>query len=266
MKDLKYFLDKKVTQYNHIDFIENDPICVPHSFTLKQDIEIAAFFAALLAWGNRKSIINAAKKLMNCMDNEPYNFIMNIDAKGKWKNNFTSFAHRTFNSTDAVHLINVLHYHYAIQQHNSLETAFTRHLNKTDENIETALNGFYNYCFDDKVFKNYPVRTQKHIAAPQKNSACKRLNMFLRWMVRRDKNGVDFGLWQNINTSQLIIPLDVHVLNVVNHYKLINNPKANWQSAVVLTNFLKQLDSNDPVKYDFALFSLGVTEKITFTQ
>lgn len=266
MNDLKYFLDKKVAQYNYIDFIDNDPICVPHCFSRQQDIEIAAFFAALLAWGNRKSIIKAAKKLMSCMNNEPYNFIMNIDSKGKWKNNFQSFVYRTFNGIDVIHLINVLHQHYSIQQQDSLETAFTIHLNKLDDNVENALNGFYNYCFNEVVFKNYPVRTRKHIAAPQKNSACKRLNMFLRWMVRQDKSGVDFGIWMNIKPSQLIIPLDVHVMTVANFYKLIGSTKANWQSAIELTTFLKQFDKNDPVKYDFALFSLGVTKKITFTQ
>jgi uncharacterized protein (TIGR02757 family) len=265
VNNLKQFLDKKIEQYNHIDFIENDPISIPHLFTLQQDIEIAAFFSAILAWGNRKSIINSCKKLMACMNNEPYHFILNLDKLGKWKNNFKGFTHRTFNSIDAVHLIEVLHYHFAIKKEASLETAFTQWMNKKDENIEAALNGFYNYCFNETAFKNYPTRTQKHIASPNKNSACKRLNMFLRWMVRQDKTGVDFGLWKNIKAHQLIMPLDVHVMNVSQHYQLIQSNKANWKTAVELTNYLKQFDAKDPIKYDFALFSLGVVEKTSFT-
>lgn len=265
MKEIKDFLNKKVNQYNHIDFIENDPISIPHLFTLKQDIEIAGFFAAILAWGNRKTIIASCKKLMQCMHNTPYDFVMNLDEKGLWKNNFKSFVHRTFNSIDSIHLVSFLHHHYCIKKEKSLETAFTKWMNKNDDNIENALNGFYSYCFDKSIFSNYPIRTQKHIASPNKNSACKRLNMYFRWMVRNDKNEVDFGIWKNIKSSQLIIPLDVHVMNVANHYQLLNNKKASWQTALELTSYLKQLDANDPVKYDFALFSLGVTEKMSFT-
>lgn len=265
MKEIKNFLNKKVNQYNHIDFIENDPISIPHLFTQQQDIEIAGFFAAILAWGNRKTIIASCKKLMQCMDNKPYDFIMNLDENGLWKNNFKSFVHRTFNGIDAIHLIIFLHYHYCIKKEKSLETAFTKWMHKNDDTTENALNGFYSYCFNENLFPNYPIRTQKHIASPNKNSSCKRLNMYLRWMVRFDKNEVDFGIWKNIKTSQLIIPLDVHVMNVANHYNLINSNKASWKTALELTNYLKQLDANDPVKYDFALFSLGVAEKMSFT-
>ena len=262
MQNLPQLLNNKVAHYNHIDFIEQDPISIPHQFIKKQDIEIAAFFAAILAWGNRKSIFSSCKKLMNCMDNEPYNFVINLDENKNWKLNFTGFVHRTFNSIDAVHLIYFLHHHYKIKKEKSLETAFAKWMKPNDSNTENALNGFYNYCFDENIFKNYPARTKKHIAAPNKKSACKRLNMFLRWMVRQDKNGVDFGLWKTIKPHQLIMPLDVHVINVAHYYGLIKNTKANWQLAVELTNYLKMLDKNDPVKYDFALFSLGVVEQI----
>jgi uncharacterized protein (TIGR02757 family) len=253
-------LNSKVEQYNHIDFIENDPISIPHKFSKKQDIEIAAFFAATLAWGNRKSIITSCKKLMQIMDNSPYEFVMNIHSNPNWQKQIQSFVHRTFNDIDLEHFINFLHYHYIIKQEQSLETAFSKWLQPNDIDTENALNGFYDYFFSENIFDNFQERTKKHIAAPSKKSACKRLNMFLRWMVRKDKRGVDFGFWKQIKPSQLIMPLDVHVINVANHLGLMNNSKANWQTAVELTNSLKQLDADDPVKYDYALFSLGVVE------
>lgn len=263
LQSLKILLNNKVQQYNTLDFISNDPIAIPHCFNKKQDIEIAAFFAAILAWGNRKSIISSCSKLMSLMDNSPYNFIMNLsDDDEQWVCNFEHFVHRTFGFFDVVRVINFLRFHYNYRGEESLETAFSNWLKPTDENVENALNGFYYYFFDEQLFdEGTNCRTTKHIAAPFKKSACKRLNMFLRWMVRKDKSGVDFGLWQNIKPHQLIIPLDVHVLSVVEKLGIINNPKANWNTAVFLTKFLKQFDSNDPVKYDFALFSLGVNTK-----
>ncbi len=246
-------LNKKVEQYNHIDFIELDPISIPHQFSKKQDIEIAAFFAATLSWGNRKSIITSCKRLMEMMDNSPYDFIINHQPK-----DIKPFVHRTFNQVDLTHFICFLHYHFKIE--NSFESAFTKWMNKKEKSVEEALNEFYHYFFNPTIFQNYPTRTHKHIAAPLKNSACKRLNMFLRWMVRKDLHGVDFGIWKNINPSQLIIPMDVHVINVAQQLGLMSDSKTNWQAAVDLTNTLKQLDSMDPVKYDYALFSLGVVE------
>lgn len=255
-------LNNKVAQYNHIDFIADDPISIPHQFSQQQDIEIAAFFAATIAWGNRKSILISCKKLMNIMDNSPYEFIMNLQSNKHWQNDIGGFVHRTFNAIDLEHFINFLHYHYAIKKQASLETAFTKGFQQDDSNVENALNEFYQYFFDTIYFNNYPTRTQKHIATPSKKSACKRLNMFLRWMVRSDKQGVDFGLWKTIQPHQLIMPMDVHVVNVAQHFGLLQTSKTNWQAAVDLTNVLKQLDANDPVKYDYALFSLGVVEGI----
>ena len=252
-KNIIQLLNKKVEQYNHIDFIELDPISIPHQFTKKQDIEIAAFFAGTLAWGNRKSIITSCKKILEMMDDAPYDFIINHQPK-----DIKPFVHRTFNQIDLTHFIRFLQYHY--KKDKSLESAFTKWMNATDENIEHALNGFHEYFFNANYFPNYPTRTHKHVATPFKNSACKRLNMFLRWMVRKDKHQVDFGIWKNIKTSQLIIPMDVHVVNVASKIGLIESTKTNWQTAVNLTNTLKHLDSNDPVKYDYALFSLGVVE------
>ena len=252
-KNIIQLLNKKVEQYNHIDFIELDPISIPHQFTKKQDIEIAAFFAATLSWGNRKSIITSCKKLLELMDNTPFDFIIHHQTK-----DIKPFVHRTFNQIDLTHFIRFLQYHY--KKEKSLETAFTNSMNMKDENIEEGLNGFHQYFFNPKLFPNYPTRTHKHIATPFKNSACKRLNMFLRWMVRKDEHQVDFGIWKNIKASQLIIPMDVHVVHVAHQLGLITNTKTSWQAAISLTNSLKQLDSKDPVKYDYALFSLGVVE------
>ena len=251
---LHNFLNKKVAEYNQPLFIAPDPICVPHLFTKKQDIEIAGFFAAIFAWGNRTTIINKSKELMSLMDDAPYHFCLNnSDADLK---KLINFKHRTFNPTDLYYFIEFFKFHYS--HHQSLETAFTKNLKKTDENIEHALNGFYEYFFS---LEDVPKRTMKHIASPAKKATCKRLCMYLRWMVRKDTNGVDFGIWENIKPSQLIVPLDVHVARVARHFNLISRNATDWQTAVELTNEMKKLDKKDPAKYDFALFALGVIEK-----
>lgn len=258
-KSLKAFLDKKVKQYEQPGFIKDDPICIPHRFTKKQDIEIAGFFAAILAWGNRKGIINSCNRLLTGMDNAPHDFILNFEEDDLEP--FVKFVHRTFNATDLFHFFDFLKYHYYFLGEESLETAFTKHLRTSDENVEAALTGFYYSFFNEAFFADYPKRTQKHIATPAKKSACKRLNMFLRWMVRSNTKGVDFGIWKHIRTSQLVCPLDVHVVRVARHFNLLQRPGNDWLSAVELTRNLKQLDAKDPVKYDFALFGLGVVEK-----
>ncbi|MEY4702151.1 MAG: hypothetical protein RIR96_48 [Bacteroidota bacterium] len=247
-------LDRKVDEYNQLFFIETDPIIIPHSFSKKQDIEIAGFFAAIFAWGNRTTIINKSKELMDLMDNAPHDFVLNhqpMDLK-----NLLRFKHRTFNSTDLLYFIHFFHHHY--KKHDSLETAFSIGLDKKDINTENALNGFYDYFFS---LLDVPSRTKKHIAAPKNKSSCKRLNMYLRWMVRNDKCGVDFGIWKNIKTSQLIMPLDLHVIRVAKRYQLLTRKQSDWQAAVELTETLKRFDPKDPVKYDYALFGMGVMEK-----
>lgn len=251
---LKNFLEAKVKEYNNPVFIKADPISIPHAFTKKQDIEIAGFFAAIFAWGNRTSIINKSKELMQLMDNAPHDFCKNHTDKDLAK--LLDFKHRTFNATDLLYFIAFFKMHY--KNHLSLEDAFAATLNKNDTDTAGALNGFYQYFFS---LPDVPQRTFKHIAAPGKHSACKRINMYLRWMVRQDKQGVDFGLWKKISPSQLQIPLDVHVARVARHFKLIDRHTTDWQTVVELTNALKQFDAHDPVKYDFALFSLGVIEK-----
>lgn len=251
---LKDFLDRKVAEYNQPSFLDKDPISIPHRFTHKQDIEIAGFFAAILAWGNRTTIINKCMELMQLMDNVPHSFCSS-PAKSSLKK-IMHFKHRTFNGTDILYFIDFFQHHYAT--HSSLETAFTNGLAGDEESIENALAYFHEYFFS---LPDAPARTRKHIATPRKLSTCKRLNMFLRWMVRNDNTGVDFGLWHNISPAQLICPVDVHVARVAKKLNLIKRKQTDWLTAVELTNCLRTFDSHDPVKYDFALFGLGVAEK-----
>ena len=251
---LKDFLDSKVDLYNQPAFIKDDPVCIPHLFTQKQDIEIAAFFASIFAWGGRATIINKSKELMGLMDMAPHDYILNHKEKDLKK--LLYFKHRTFNTTDLLYFIEFLKFHYT--NHDSLESAFTKYLTPGDENIEKALIGFHDYFFS---LEDVPQRTKKHIATPEKKSTCKRLNMFLRWMVRKDKNGVDFGIWNLIRPCQLICPVDLHVARVAKRFNLLHRKQTDWQSALELTAYLRTLDANDPVKYDFALFGLGVIEK-----
>lgn len=248
--DLKAFLDRKAEEYNRPSFIEGDPVSVPHLFSKKQDIEIAGFFAATFAWGIRTTIISKCRELMKLMDDAPHDFIVNHREKDLKR--LIGFCHRTFNDTDLLYFISFLQHHYKTAA--TLESAFFN--NTTD--VETALDYFYTYFFS---LEHIPNRTRKHVAAPMKNSACKRLNMYLRWMVRNDGNGVDFGLWKQLRPEQLIIPLDLHVARVAKRFKLIDRPNADWQSALELTAQLRRFDPADPVKYDFALFALGVIEK-----
>ena len=251
--DLKNNLDKKVALYNQPLFIKDDPISIPHLFTKKQDIEIAGFFAAIFSWGNRTTIINKSKELMQLMDHAPYEFCMNHTDSDLKK--LLLFKHRTFNTTDLLYFISFFKMHYA--KYPSLETAFSQWMDKKDETVEKGLNGFYHYFFS---LPDIPQRTRKHIASPEKNSSCKRLNMFLRWMVRKDKNGVDFGIWKNILSSQLICPVDVHVARVARQMNLLHRKPIDWQASLELTGSLRTLDKSDPVKYDFALFGTGVME------
>ncbi|MEP7236650.1 MAG: TIGR02757 family protein [Ferruginibacter sp.] len=252
--DIKSYLGQKVDLYNQPSFIKDDPISIPHSFTKKQDIEIAGFFAAVFSWGNRTTIINKSKELMKLMDNDPHEFILNGDLERLKR--LLAFKHRTFNATDLLYFIEFLNFHYS--KNESLESAFTKGLNKNDETVENGLIGFYNYFFS---LPDIPGRTRKHIASPEKNSSCKRLNMFLRWMVRHDDKGVDFGIWKNISPAQLICPVDVHVARVAKELNLLQRQPVDWQAALELTAFLRTLDKADPVKYDFALFGTGVMEK-----
>jgi uncharacterized protein (TIGR02757 family) len=248
---LKEFLDEKADFYNHPGFIENDPITIPHQFTRKQDIEIAGLFAAVLAWGQRITIIRKCRELMDRMDQAPFTFICHHSESDLKK--LLGFKHRTFNDTDLLYFVSFLQWYY--RHHESLEEAFA--VEEGNKSVAEGLIGFYQLFFR---FEDHPSRTRKHISTPLKGSTCKRLCMFLRWMVRRDTKGVDFGLWDKISPGALICPCDVHVDRVARKLKLIYRKQTDWETAVELTARLKDLDPLDPTKYDFALFGLGVME------
>lgn len=253
-EDLYQLLEAAVEQYNHPDFIESDPISIPHQFSLKQDREIMGFWTAMLAWGQRKTIINNANKLVELMDGAPYDFILNHQEEDRRV--FLDFKHRTFQATDTLYFLEFFQQYY--RQHDSLEDAFARQLSPTSVHTESSLAGFQALFFD---LPNAPERTRKHIPTPLRGSTCKRLNMFLRWMVRKDNKGVDFGIWERISPSQLLIPLDVHVDRVARNLGLLERKQTDWQAVLELSEVLRSFDPMDPVKYDFALFGMGVLGK-----
>ena len=247
----------KVEQFNCPTFIDKDPISIPHKFSLKQDIEIIGFWVAMLSWGQRVTIINKSNLLVDMMGGHPYNFIMNH--KENDLEPFETFKHRTFNGDDTLYFIHFFRKFYS--KYESLEQAFTQ-FRKTDENqIEEMFSGFNEFFFDDEFALR---RTQKHVASPARKSTCKRLNMFFRWMVRKDTKGVDFGLWDDIPMSALKIPLDVHVERVARHYGLLTRKQRDWQAVIEITEHLQRFDPQDPVKYDYALFGEGILEKDNF--
>lgn len=253
-KKLGVFLERKVKEFNRPSFIEGDPVQIPHLFSLRQDREIAGLFTAVFAWGIRTTIINKSRELLARMDNQPYQFVLHAGPADLKR--LLGFKHRTFNDTDLLYFVEFLHHHY--QAHDSLEAAFVRFMKKEDEHIGGALRGFHHYFFS---LEDAPRRTVKHISTPAKNSTCKRLCMFLRWMVRHDSAGVDLGIWNQIKPAQLILPVDLHVTRVTQRMGLLDHTKPDWNTAVQLTRNLKELDPNDPVKFDYALFGLGVLEK-----
>ena len=249
--ELKSFLDEKVNLYNNPKFIETDPIQIPHLFTLKEDIEITGFLVATIARGNRKSIINNGNRLVEMMGSSPYDFVMNFSEEQS--ESLSNFVHRTFNNEDLAYFLKSLQNIY--KNHGGLETLFSKHAKK--DSMQPAIHHFKKTFFE----LPHPSRTQKHISDPLKNSAAKRINMFLRWMVRNDATGVDFGIWKSIDSSQLSCPLDVHSGNVARKLKLLKRKQNDAKALLELDNSLRKLDSQDPVKYDFALFGLGVFER-----
>jgi uncharacterized protein (TIGR02757 family) len=292
-KGLRDFLEKKVLEYNHPSFIGKVPVSIPHGYIKKQDIEIAGLFAAVFSWGNRTTIIRKSNELMEGMENAPHDFILNHQPADLRK--LFKFKHRTFNTTDLLYFIQFLKSHYL--QSDTLESAFLQNplhkpesaflpnqpyekkanslpgkifqtgsqkanelsavLSCENEIVKNALSLFYTRFFS---LEDAPRRTQKHISSPEKNSTCKRLNMYLRWMVRKDNRGVDFGIWEKISAADLICPVDLHVARVARGFGLIDRKQTDWQTAMELTRALRVMDKNDPVKYDFALFGLGVAE------
>ena len=254
MNSLKDFLEEKYIQYNQPGFIPNDPISIPHQYSKKEDIEITGFFAAILAWGQRKTIINKCDELFRLMDNAPHDFLIHHQESDLMP--FLSFKHRTFNATDTLYFIHFLAWYY--RNHSSLEEAFLIGQTNQEDAMESMLIRFHEFFFS---LPDAPSRTRKHVATPARKAACKRINMFLRWMVRKDDRGVDFGIWQKIQPAQLICPCDLHVDRVARKLGLIQRKQTDWFTALELTERLKEFDPQDPVKYDFALFGLGIEEK-----
>jgi len=247
------FLESKFDQYNNPEFIESDPISIPHLFERKEDIEIAAFFAATIAWGQRPTILRNARRLMQLMDDCPYDFIYGAAPSDLTR--FSSFVHRTFNGEDVMFFVRSLRNIY--RNHGGLENVFCRALINPGSDAKDSLQHFRNTFFSIP----YPEHSGRQVADVASGSAAKRLNMFLRWMVRKDKRGVDFGIWNGIGVNQLYCPLDVHSGQVARKLGLLIRPQNDWKAVVELTSALRNFDPADPVKYDFALFGLGVFEK-----
>ncbi len=254
-ESLKIYLDELVDKYNQPHFIKEDPISIPKRYQVQQDIEISAFWIAILAWGNRKSILNSGQKLMQWMDNRPFDFIRHHTEADRKP--FLKFVHRTFNAEDAIQFLEFFKNFYS--ENEFLEDAFCKDFHLDEEHVGPALIRF------KKQFVHYSpsvTRSLKHISSPESRSRCKRLLMFLRWMVRKDESGVDFGIWKKIKASQLLMPLDVHVEKNARKLGLLQRKQLDWLAVLELSQNCKCLDPEDPVKYDFALFGLGVNEKI----
>lgn len=249
--DIKEFLDEKVYQYNRPAFIESDPISIPHRFNLKEDIEISGFLAATIAWGSRAMIIKNATRLISFMGNSPYDFILNHEEYHLER--FNGFVHRTFNDVDLVYFIKAIKNLY--MNYGGIENIFAKSV--TSYSTQSAIHEFKKLFFS----LQHPIRTQKHVSDPMTGSAAKKINMYLRWMIRNDQNGVDFGLWKSISPSILSCPLDVHSGNVARKLGLLTRQQNDYKSVQELDSKLRLMDSKDPVKYDFALFGLGIFEK-----
>ena len=250
--NLKEFLDIKSEEYNNTSFIENDPIQIPHKFKTKEDIEISGFLTATIAWGNRKSIINSSKRMMELLENDPHEFIINHSDKDL--KSLTKFVHRTFNGYDFIQFIKSLKNIYC--NYGGLEMVFFN--NMKDNSLHNSIHQLKNIFFEIEHLK----RTKKHVSDPFKGSAAKRINMFLRWMVRKDDKGVDFGIWNSINQKNLSCPLDIHSGNIARKLGILKRKQNDHKAVLELDNSLRKYDESDPVKYDFALFGMGVNEKL----
>ncbi len=249
--ELKDLLEEKANQYNQFTFIETDPIQVPKQFSQKENIEIAGLLTATIAWGQRQTIIRNAFRLMDLMDNNPYEFLLNTD-EPEWQH-FLEFKHRTFNGIDCIFFLRSLKNIY--ENHGGLEAVFISGY-KQDQSIASALRQFRNVFFEVE----HEARSQKHVSNIDKGASAKRLNMFLRWMVRSDSRGVDFGLWKDIPMSELLLPLDIHSGRQARQLGLLTRKQDDWKAVLEVTDNLRRFDQNDPVKYDFALFGMGAFE------
>ena len=253
--ELRDFLELKYKLYNNTGFIALDPVSIPHRFSKRQDIEISAFLVATIAWGQRPTILKNSLRLLEWMDNSPYDFILNF--KPNDLQPFRKFTHRTFNGIDCIYFLMALK--HLFKEFNTLENAFLGSLNVANHGIEFKILNFRNHFFA----KPHQIRTEKHLSNPSRNAACKRLNMFLRWMVRKDEAGVDFGIWNKISPAELMLPLDVHSGRVARSLGLLNRKQDDWKAVTEVTHQLRKFDPADPVKYDFALFGIGINEKFS---
>jgi uncharacterized protein (TIGR02757 family) len=244
------FADK----YNHFDFIQHDPISIPHQFSKKQDIEIIGFWVAMLSWGNRKSIINKGKELCQLMEFTPYEFIMNHSDQDLMR--FEKFVHRTFNATDALYFISFFKFWYS--KNDSLESAFAPELFGDELTVESHLESFHAKFFS---LEHISIRTKKHVSKPSSKSRCKRLAMFLRWMVRNDESKVDFGIWSGIKSSQLVLPLDLHVEKTARKLGMITRKQLDWMTVLELTDSCRKICPEDPCILDYALFGMSIAKK-----
>ncbi len=254
-EQVRALLISKEREYNCKGFIADDPISIPHLFSKKEDVEISGFLSASIAWGQRKTILKNASRLMELMDHAPHDFICSFTAKDLKP--FKTFVHRTFNGEDCLYFLHSLRNIYL--NHGGLENVFAKGLKKEDENIKNAIIHFR------KIFgQKKTTRSMKHISDPEKNSAAKRICMYLRWMVRNDKKGCDFGIWKKIHPSKLCLPLDVHTGNVARELKLLERKQDDWKAVEEITARLKLIDASDPVKFDFALFGMGVNSDLSY--
>jgi uncharacterized protein (TIGR02757 family) len=251
LEEIKEFLDEKYDQYNRSEFIETDPVLIPHAFSEPNDIEIAGFFAAVIAWGQRNTIIKNGLQLLHLMGNRPFDFIKN--SSGRDYKSFRHFKHRTFNYTDTIFFLKSLKNIYNV--HGGIRAIFENNYKKSGD-LKNAIIHFRKIFFE----LPYPTRTLKHIPDIKKRAAAKRINMFLRWMIRKDNRGVDFGIWDNIPGAALYIPLDIHTGNVSRKLGILKRKQNDWLAVEELTDVLRKFDKNDPVKYDYALFGLGVRD------
>jgi uncharacterized protein (TIGR02757 family) len=249
--ELKEFLDEKVDKYNRTDFIESDPISIPHQYTRKEDIEISGFLAATIAWGNRTMILRNASRMMSFMDDSPYEFVLNHSEHDLKR--IKCVIHRTFNSGDFIYFIQALKHIYMM--HNGLESIFNQY--QTDSSLQPAIHQFRSKFFE----LPHDIRITKHISDPLKGSAAKKLNLYLRWMIRKDNKSVDFGIWDSISPSILSCPLDVHSGNIARKLGILKRKQNDAKAVAELDGVLRSFDQEDPVKYDFALFGLGAIEK-----
>lgn len=244
----KALLDEAYDRLARPDFCQGDPVQVPRSFTRKEDREVMGFFTATIAWGQRKTIITNARRLAELMDGKPFDFVMGADNMDLSR--LDRFAHRTFNGTDARQFVLSLRSLY--RMHGDLEGAFLA--NGRIDDMAAAIGRFKQRFFTGE----HALRTRKHVADPSRGSNAKRINMFLRWMVRPDDRGIDMGLWKRVPTKALHVPLDVHTGRVARELGLLQRGQDDWKSVIELTEALRQLDPVDPIRYDIALFGLGV--------